>query len=77
MTFSTSTAEAKTFEAPVDIPAYSHPFNEDYNPLNFSGRYERRFMEQYVGPEMVSPHYENFSFSRKWGITVIGSFLGF
>lgn len=50
-----------------------------HNPINFSGVKSSELFHDFVGPEMVSPHYENFLVARKYllltfgGLVVIGT----
>jgi len=49
---------------------YKHPFHDpDVTPTIQSTLETLRAMGDLVGPEMISPHYENFAMSRKWAIT--------
>jgi len=47
---------------------YSHPFQSDHHPLNFSPVKTAELFHDFVGPEQVSPHYENFMMSRKYAL---------
>ena len=42
-----------------------HPFHTKINPLVFTEADYYRFLNDYVGPEQVSPHYESLSRSRR------------
>jgi hypothetical protein len=55
------------FDKPVN-KAYQHPFHSDHHPLNFSSVKMAELFNEVVGPEQVSPHYENFMMARKWAI---------
>lgn len=56
--------------------AYKHPYDNEYNPINFGGGKLFELAYEQFGPEQVSPHYENFSMSRKYAITFwIGAFF--
>ena len=59
-------------DKPKNVP-YHHPFNSDHHPLNFSSVKNAELFHDLVGPEQVSPHYENFMMARKWAI---GFFVG-
>lgn len=49
---------------------YSHPLDEEDRPLNFCpGRHYELFYDL-IGTEQVSPHYENFLFSRRWAVSI-------
>lgn len=48
--------------------AYAHPFHHPDSPIVQSGLEMSRDILSAVGPELVSPHYENFSMSRKWAL---------
>ena len=63
------------FEAPKGR-AFHHPYNSDHHPLNFSSVKNAELFHDLVGPEQVSPHYENFMMSRKWAIGMFAG-LGF
>ena len=55
---------------------YTHPLEEVDRQINFcAGRHYELFYDL-VGPEQVSPHYENFLFSRRWAISIITVFFG-
>jgi len=47
---------------------YSHPYNTDHHPLNFSPVKTAELFHDFIGPEQVSPHYENFLMSRKYAM---------
>jgi hypothetical protein len=47
---------------------YSHPFNSEHHPLNFSPVKTAELFHDFIGPEQVSPHYENFLMSRKYAM---------
>lgn len=53
---------------------YKHPFHDrQNNPVVMGEIWFQRILQEAVGPEIVSPHYENFLMSRKWAIfTVVG-----
>lgn len=51
---------------------YSHPFHSDHHPLNFSPVKLAELFHDFVGPEQVSPHYENFLVARKYLVTFWG-----
>lgn len=38
----------------------------DHHPLNFSAVKVAELFHDFVGPEQVSPHYENYLMSRKY-----------
>ena len=60
--------------------AYSHPLENEHNRIVFEyGKIEELWLDV-VGPEQVSPHYENFLMSRKfavgiWATVFAGSIL--
>jgi hypothetical protein len=54
----------KTIKAPVK--GFVHPYNSEHHPLNFSPVKTAELFHDFVGPELVSPHYENFLTSRKY-----------
>lgn len=45
---------------------YVHPYNSDHHPINFSAVKLAELFYDFVGPEQVSPHYENYLMSRKY-----------
>ena len=45
------------------------------NPINFSGIKSSELFHDFVGPEMVSPHYENFLVARKYLLMNIFGFI--
>eukprot|EP00331_Platyophrya_macrostoma_P008522 CAMPEP_0176430664 /NCGR_PEP_ID=MMETSP0127-20121128/14378_1 /TAXON_ID=938130 /ORGANISM="Platyophrya macrostoma, Strain WH" /LENGTH=383 /DNA_ID=CAMNT_0017812577 /DNA_START=37 /DNA_END=1188 /DNA_ORIENTATION=+ len=55
--------------------AYTHPYHNDHHPLNFSAVKLSELASDFVGPEMVSPHYENFAMSRKYAIIFFGGVI--
>ncbi len=55
---------------------YVHPLDEEENPLNFCPGRNLELMYDLIGPEQVSPHYENFLHSRKWAIGMWATFFG-
>jgi len=55
--------------------AYTHPYHNQHHPLNFSSVKLSEFASDFVGPEMVSPHYENFAMSRKYAIIFFGGVI--
>jgi hypothetical protein len=59
------------FEKPKGQP-FHHPFNSEHHPVNFSSVKNAELFHDLVGPEQVSPHYENFMMSRKWAIGFFG-----
>jgi hypothetical protein len=70
---------------PVVAPkgrGYTHPFDMPNNKINFSGVKSSEVFHDLVGPEMVSPHYENFLVARKYllltyaGLFLIGLCIG-
>jgi len=59
--------------APKPFPkGYTHPFNTDHHPINYSPVKLAELFHDFIGPEQVSPHYENFLVSRKYLMTLIG-----
>lgn len=52
--------------------AYTHPYNSHHHPLNFSPVKNAELFHDWVGPEQVSPHYENFMMSRKYALIFWG-----
>jgi hypothetical protein len=53
--------------------SYSHPYDSEHHPLNFSQVKEVQFNSEFLGPEQVSPHYENFLVSRKYATAFLGT----
>jgi len=47
---------------------YSHPYHSDHHPINFSAVKNAELFHDFVGPEQVSAHYENFLMSRKYAM---------
>ncbi|CAK77707.1 unnamed protein product (macronuclear) [Paramecium tetraurelia] len=62
--------------------AFEHPYNNPHNPVNMSGIKSSELFYNFIGPEQVSPHYENFLVARKYllltygGLIVIGFAAG-
>jgi len=56
--------------------AYTHPYNLEKNPINFSPVKNAELFHDFVGPEQVSPHYENFMMSRKYALIFWAGSLG-
>jgi len=54
---------------------YQHPYECSHNPLTFSWGKILELGHDYLGPEQVSPHYENFMMSRKYALTFWGGLL--
>jgi hypothetical protein len=54
---------------------YSHPYQSDHHPLNFSPVKTAELFHDFIGPEQVSPHYENFMMSRKYALIFWGGLL--
>lgn len=54
----------KTSKAPVK--GFVHPYDSEHHPINFSPVKTAELFHDFVGPELVSPHYENFLTSRKY-----------
>lgn len=52
--------------------AYTHPYHSDHHPLVFSSVKTAELFHDAVGPEQVSPHYENFLVSRKFAMGWLG-----
>lgn len=50
--------------------------NSEYNPVLLSTLADDSFIQDVVGPEQVSPHYESFGVSRKWALLTIGGYMG-
>jgi len=49
---------------------YTHPMDNKHQGVNFeAGKLEELFLDL-VGPEQVSPHYENFLMSRKFAVGI-------
>ena len=61
-------------KAPTGRP-YHHPYNMAHNPINFSGVKSSELFHDFIGPEQVSPHYENFLVARKYLILWFGGML--
>lgn len=51
---------------------YSHEFHSHEKPIFISPIRLEEYMEDLIGPEQVSPHYENFSLSRRISLLGIG-----
>lgn len=60
--------ESQTVAAKPTNRAFHHPYHSDHHPVNFSTVKNAEFFHDLVGPEQVSPHYENFMMARKWAI---------
>lgn len=56
--------------------AYSHPLDHPHNKINFDGLELQEMFYDFMGPEQVSPHYENFAMSRKYAIGIWTSMFG-
>lgn len=54
---------------------YSHPYQSDHHPINFSSVKNAELFHDFVGPEQVSAHYENFMMSRKYALLFWSGFL--
>lgn len=54
---------------------YSHPYQSTHHPLNFSPVKTAELFHDFVGPEQVSAHYENFLMSRKYAMIFWSGFL--
>jgi hypothetical protein len=67
--FKDKTERVKRVEArkPEGRP-YSHPFDCPYKPINICASKNIQLESEMMGPEMVSPHYENFLMSRKHAV---------
>jgi hypothetical protein len=61
-------------KAPTGRP-YTHPYNMPHNPINFSGVKSSELFHDFIGPEQVSPHYENFLVARKYLLLWFGGLL--
>ena len=49
---------------------YVHPLDDKHQGVNFEfGKFEELWLDM-VGPEQVSPHYENFLMSRKFAVGI-------
>lgn len=71
-------------QAPIGR-AYTHPYHSgnikkptsvylnylDHHPLNFSVVKTAELFHDFIGPEQVSPHYENFMVARKYALGFI------
>lgn len=55
--------------------AYTHPYHSDHHPLNFSVVKTAELFHDFIGPEQVSPHYENFLVARKYAVGFIVGLL--
>jgi hypothetical protein len=55
---------------------YTHPLDEEDRPINFCSGRNFELLYDVLGPEQVSPHYENFLFSRRWAISIFGVLFG-
>lgn len=56
------------------MKVYTHPFDYEHQPLNFSPVKTAELFYEFVGPEQVSPHYENFLVARKYLVSNFSSF---
>eukprot|EP01017_Pseudomicrothorax_dubius_P004775 TRINITY_DN1104_c0_g1_i2.p1 TRINITY_DN1104_c0_g1~~TRINITY_DN1104_c0_g1_i2.p1 ORF type:complete len:443 (+),score=145.24 TRINITY_DN1104_c0_g1_i2:74-1330(+) len=72
------------FEQELTVPlqkptarGYSHPYQSDHHPINFSPVKTAELFFDFVGPEQVSPHYENFMVARKFAIYIYTGVLFF
>lgn len=54
---------------PAPLRQRSTPTTIQHNPLTFSWGKILELGHDYIGPEQVSPHYENFMMSRKYAIS--------
>ena len=55
---------------------YSHPLDHEHNRIVF-GPFETDIVYlDVIGPEQVSPHYENFAMSRKYALFIWTSLFG-
>ncbi|KAM3140163.1 hypothetical protein pb186bvf_007716 [Paramecium bursaria] len=52
--------------------AYIHPFEQPHQPVNFSGMKNSELFYDFIGPEQVSAHYENFLVARKYLMLTLG-----
>ncbi|EGR32882.1 hypothetical protein IMG5_067880 [Ichthyophthirius multifiliis] len=57
------------------VSAYKHQYNSSHHPLNFSAVKIAESFHDFVGPEQVSPHYENFAMSRRMLLTFWGGYF--
>lgn len=48
------------------VQGYVHPFNMEHHRITFSPVKTAEYFHDFIGPEQVSPHYENFLVSRKY-----------
>ncbi len=55
--------------------SYTHPLDHENNPVNLCYIKDLETFFDLVGPEQVSPHYENFLHSRKVFFGFTGLFL--
>jgi hypothetical protein len=62
---------------PHDVDkAYSHPLDHPHNRINFDPNEIHELFYDFMGPEQVSPHYENFAMSRKYAIGIWSGLFG-
>lgn len=61
-------------QKPVDT-SYKHPYNSQHHPINYSAVKTAELFNDFIGPEQVSPHYENFLTSRKYLMAFWAVFL--
>ena len=71
-TSKTSTQQGET-KSTRTRKAFVHPFNDGNTTSIFYTSFDvQRSWAEFVGPEMVSAHYENFAMSRKYAIAMWG-----
>lgn len=68
--------EDATREVMKTRKVFQHTLDSKERPVNFSTIRSVQLMMDVVGPEQVSPHYENLFTSRRLAITTIGSLMG-
>lgn len=56
--------------------AYSHPLDNPDNRVIFDPSEIQELFYDFMGPEQVSPHYENFAMSRKYAIGIWSGMFG-
>ena len=61
---------SKLYEKTETKDAYTHPLDNEHQSIVFQyGKVEELWLDL-VGPEQVSPHYENFLMSRKFAVGI-------
>lgn len=56
--------------------AYQHPFDHEDYPVNLTNHRTIELLNELIGPEQTSVHFETFSRTRKYMFSFTGIFLG-